>query len=103
MNRYITNGIVQHLPTALQHQLWQFVAQRENKQSKEREAIDYFHVFQFTMHNNQLYVKHKQERPAYVKTHKANVKQPINVNKVYIIREDDVDLSYYVMLLPEEY
>ncbi|MGO1759878.1 MAG: DUF960 family protein, partial [Mammaliicoccus vitulinus] len=23
--------------------------------------------------------------------------------KVYIIREDDVDLSYYVMLLPEEY
>lgn len=103
MNRYITNGIVQHLPTALQHQLWQFVAQRENKQSKEREAIDYFHVFQFNMHNNQLYVKHKQERPEYVKTHKANVKQPINVNKVYIIREDDVDLSYYVMLLPEEY
>ena len=74
MNRYITNGIVQHLHTALQHQLWQFVAQRENKQSKEREAIDYFHVFQFNMHNNQLYVKHKQERPAYVKTHKANVK-----------------------------
>ncbi|MGO3724950.1 MAG: DUF960 family protein, partial [Staphylococcus equorum] len=26
-----------------------------------------------------------------------------NINKVYIIREDDVDLSYYVMLLPEEY
>ena len=103
MNRYITNGIVQHLPTALQHQLWQFVAQRENKQSKEREAIDYFHVFQFNMHNNQLYVKHKQERPAYVKMHKANVKPPINVNKVYITREDDVDLSYYVMLLPEEY
>ncbi|MDW4191198.1 DUF960 family protein [Staphylococcus saprophyticus] len=103
MNRYITRGIVQNLPTALQHQLWQFVAQRENEQSKELEAIDYFHVFQFNMHNNQLYVKHKQERPVYVKTHKANVKQPINVNKVYIIREDDVDLSYYVMLLPEEY
>ncbi|XRM59411.1 hypothetical protein ACPKFX_11575 [Mammaliicoccus sciuri] len=26
-----------------------------------------------------------------------------DIEKVYIIREDDVDLSYYVMLLPEEY
>lgn len=103
MNRYITNGIVQHLPTALQHQLWQFVAQRENKQSKEREAIDYFHVFQFNMHNNQLYIKHKQERPEYVKIHKANYSKAIDINKVYVIREDDVDLSYYVMLLPDEY
>ncbi|HDR0202277.1 TPA: hypothetical protein QBY00_002827, partial [Staphylococcus aureus] len=54
-------------------------------------------------HRNQLYIKHKQERPAYVKTQKANINQPININKVYIIREDDVDLSYYIMLLPNEY
>ena len=103
MNRYITRGIDQNLPTTLQHQLWQLVAQREKEQSKELEAIDYFHFFQFNMHNNQLYVKHKQERPEYVKTHKANYSKAIIMNKVYIIREDDVDLSYYVMLLPEEY
>lgn len=103
MNRYITRGIVQNLSTASQHQLWQFVAQRENEQSKELEAIDYFHVFQFHVHNDQLYIKHKQERPEYVKIHKANYSKGININKVYIIREDDVDLSYYVMLLPEEY
>ena len=103
MNRYITRGIVQNLSTALQHQSWQFVAQRENEQSKELEAIDYFHVFQFHVHNDQLYIKHKQERPEYVKIHKANYSKGININKVYIIREDDVDLSYYVMLLPEEY
>ncbi|MEB7800870.1 DUF960 domain-containing protein [Staphylococcus xylosus] len=103
MNRYITRGIDNNLPITLQHQLWQLVAQRENEQSKELEEIDYFHIFQFNMHNNQLYIKHKQERPEYVKTHKANVKQSIGINKVYIIREDDVDLSYYVMLLPEEY
>ncbi|KKB25547.1 hypothetical protein I6J04_06190 [Staphylococcus carnosus] len=103
MNRYITRGIVQNLSTALQHQLWQFVAQRENEQSKELEAIDYFHVFQFHVHNDQLYIKHKQERPEYVKIHKANYSKAININKIYIIREDDVDLSYYVMLLPEEY
>ena len=103
MNRYITRGIANNLPIILQQQLWKLVAQRENEQSKELEAIDYFHIFQFNMHNNQLYIKHQQERPAYVKTHKANVKQSIDINKVYIIREDDVDLSYYIMLLPNEY
>src|SRR5699024_1026247 len=103
MNRYITRGIAQNLPTTLQQQLWQLVSEREQKQSKELEEIDYFHVFQFNMYNNQLYIKHKQERSEYVKIHKANYSKAINMNKVYIIREDDVDLSYYVMLLPEEY
>ena len=103
MNRYITRGIANHLPAMLQQQLWKLVAQRENEQFKELEEIDYFHIFQFNTHRNQLYIKHKQERPAYVKTQKANINQPININKVYIIREDDVDLSYYIMLLPNEY
>ncbi|MGW8049562.1 DUF960 family protein [Staphylococcus shinii] len=103
MNRYITRGIANYLPTTLQHQLWQLVTQRENEQSKKIEAIDYFHIFQFNMHNDQLYIKHKQECPEYIKTHKANYSKAININKVYIIREDDEDLSYYVMLLPEEY
>ncbi|MBZ8173826.1 hypothetical protein FOG26_11785 [Staphylococcus cohnii] len=52
---------------------------------------------------NQLCVEHKQERPDYIKIHESMFEQPININKVYIIREDDVDISYYVMLLPEEY
>ena len=103
MERYITRGIASNLPTTLQQQLWKLVAQRENEQSKELEEIDYFHIFQFNMHNNQLYIKHKQERPDYVKIHKTNYKQPLNINKVYVIREDDVGFSYYVMLLPEEY
>lgn len=103
MERYITRSIVNYLPAMLQQQLWKLVAQRENEQFKELEEIDYFHIFQFNMHNSQLYIKHKQERPEYVKIHKANYSKAININKVYIIREDDVDLSYYVMLLPEEY
>ena len=101
--RYITRSIANYLPAMLQQQLWKLVAQRENEQFKELEEIDYFHIFQFNMHNSQLYIKHKQERPEYVKIHKANYSKAININKVYIIREDDVDLSYYVMLLPEEY
>jgi len=103
MKRYITRSIANYLPAMLQQQLWKLVAQRENEQFKELEEIDYFHIFQFNMHNSQLYIKHKQERPEYVKIHKANYSKAININKVYIIREDDVDLSYYVMLIPEEY
>lgn len=103
MERYITRGIANYLPAMLRQQLWKLVAQRENEQFKELEEIDYFHIFQFNMHNSQLYIKHKQERPEYVKIHKTNYSKAININKVYIIREDDVVLSYYVMLLPEEY
>lgn len=103
MERYITRGIANHLPAIVQHQLWQLVSEREQEQNKGNTPVDYFHIFQFNTHRNQLYIKHKQERPAYVKTQKANINQPININKVYIIREDDVDLSYYIMLLPNEY
>lgn len=102
MERYITRGIANYLPAMLQQQLWKIVSYREHEQSKEQ-VIDYFHIFQFNMYSDQLYIKHKQERPEYVKIHKANYSKAININKVYIIREDDVDLSYYVMLLPEEY
>ncbi|MDW4068221.1 DUF960 family protein [Staphylococcus saprophyticus] len=103
MERYITRGIANSLPAALQQQLWQLVEQRENEQSKKLEDIDYFHIFRFNMKNSQLYVEHRQERPDYTKIHDARAKQPIKINKVYIIREDNVDLTYYIMLLPEEY
>ena len=102
MERYITRGIASNLPETLQQQLWKMVSYREYEQSKEQEA-DYFHIFQFNMYSDQLYIKHKQERPDYVKIHKANYKHSLNINKVYVIREDDVGFSYYVMLLPEEY
>ncbi len=62
MERYITRGIANYLPAMLQQQLWKLVAQLENEQFKELEEIDYFHIFQFNMHNSQLYIKHKQER-----------------------------------------
>lgn len=102
MERYITRGIASNLPEALQQQLWKIVSHREHEQSKD-EVADYFHIFQFNMYNDRLYIKHKQERPDYVKIYKTNYKQPLHINKVYVIREDDVGFSYYVMLLPEEY
>ncbi len=104
MNRYITRGIANHLPAMLQQQLWKLVAQREQEQSEENEqCIDYFHIFEVNSYKNEIYINHKQERPYYAKIHETKYYQPININKVYVIREDNVDLSYYVMLLPEEY
>ncbi|MEB7507553.1 DUF960 family protein [Staphylococcus xylosus] len=102
MERYITRGIASTLPEILQQQLWKIVSHREHEQSKEMDT-DYFHIFQFNMHNKQIYITHKQEQTEYAKIHKANYSKAININKVYVIREDDVDLSYYVMLLPDEY
>ncbi len=94
MNKYITWGIANNLPNILQHQLWQLVSEREQEQTKDNTSVDYFHIFQFNKHRNQLYIKHKQERPEYAKIHKANYSKAININKVYIIREDEcVDLS----------
>ncbi|AYX91066.1 MULTISPECIES: DUF960 family protein [Staphylococcaceae] len=103
MERYITRGIASHLPLVVQIQIWELLSQRENEQSIENDEMDYFHIFRFNMYNDQLYIKHKQERPEYIKIHKANYQKAINISKVYVIREDDVDLSYYVMMLPEEY
>lgn len=36
MNRYITRGITQNLPTTLQYQLWQLVSEREQKTIKRQ-------------------------------------------------------------------
>ncbi|GAB1613586.1 DUF960 family protein [Mammaliicoccus lentus] len=103
MARFITRGIDSDLPYIIQKHIWELVLFREHEQAREHEIIDYFHIFQFNMYNEELYIKHKQERPEYVKIHKTRYKQPINISKVYVIREDDVGCSYYVMLLPEEY
>ena len=81
MNRYITRGIANNLPNILQHQLWQLVSEREQEQTKDNTSVDYFHIFQFNKHRNQLYIKHKQERPAYVK-----LKRQISINLSISIR-----------------
>ena len=51
-------------------------------------------------------ITHEQEQPAYkLEYHYTNYEKNQNAlpKKVYVIREDDVDIFYYVMLLPEEY
>ncbi|HDK9658660.1 TPA: hypothetical protein PVR85_003085, partial [Staphylococcus aureus] len=55
---------------------------------------------------NILSITHEQEQPAYkLEYHYINYVKNQNTlpKKVYVIRENDVDVFYYVMLLPEEY
>ena len=101
INRYITRGISEHLSLDLQILLWHMVEERENPPQ-----TDYLHIFRLQEDKNILSIIHEQEQPAYkLEYHYTNYVKNQNAlpKKVYVIREDDIDAFYYVMLLPEEY
>ncbi|MFK9141625.1 DUF960 family protein [Staphylococcus epidermidis] len=101
INRYITRGASEHLSIDLQILLWHMVEERENPPQ-----TDYLHIFRLQEDKNILSIIHEQEQPAYkLEYHYTNYVKNQNAlpKKVYVIREDDVDTFYYVMLLPEEY
>ena len=85
INRYITRGISEQLSLDLQILLWNMVKEQDNQAH-----TDYLHIFRLQDEdNNILSITHEQENAL--------------PKKVYVIREDDVEAFYYVMLLPEEY
>ncbi|MVG89924.1 hypothetical protein GO695_06940 [Staphylococcus aureus] len=102
ISRYITRGISEQLSLDLQILLWNMVKERDNQPH-----TDYLHIFRLQDEgNNILSISHEQEQPAYkLEYHYTNYVKNQNAlpKKVYVIREDDVDTFYYVMLLPEEY
>ena len=101
INRYITRGISEQLSLELQILLWNMVKERDYQGH-----TDYLHIFKIQEDDNMLSVIHEQEQPAYkLEYHYINYvkNQKAIPKKVYVIREDDVDVFYYVMLLPEEY
>ena len=101
INHYITRGISEQLSLDLQILLWNMIKERDNQPQ-----TDYLHIFKLQEDNNILSITHEQERPAYkLEYHYTNYIKNQNVipKKVYVIREDDVDAFYYVMLLPKEY
>ncbi|OFK31653.1 hypothetical protein HMPREF2821_08090 [Staphylococcus sp. HMSC065C10] len=101
INRYITRGISEHLSLDLQILLWNMVKERDYPSH-----TDYLHIFKLQEDNNILSITHEQEQPMYkLEYHYTNYVKNQNAlpKKVYVIREDDVDTFYYVMLLPEEY
>ncbi|HCV8615196.1 TPA: hypothetical protein OWT23_002601 [Staphylococcus aureus] len=101
INRYITRGINESIPLDLQILLWHMVEKKDNQPH-----TDYLHIFKLQEDENILSITHEQEQPTYkLEYHYTNYEKNQNVlpKKVYVIREDDVDAFYYVMLLPEEY
>ncbi|HAR4729093.1 TPA: DUF960 domain-containing protein [Staphylococcus aureus] len=101
INRYITKGISKQLSLDLQILLWNMVKDRDNQLN-----TDYLHIFKLQEDENILSITHEQEQPAYkLEYHYTNYIKNQNAlpKKVYVIREDDVYVFYYVMLLPEEY
>lgn len=101
INRYITRGINESIPLDLQTLLWHMVEEKDNQPH-----TDYLHIFKLQEDDNMLSITHEQEQPAYkLEYHYTNYVKNQNAlpKKVYVIREDDVDTFYYVMLLPEEY
>ena len=89
INRYITRGISEQLSLDLQILLWNMVKERDNQPH-----TDYLHIFRLQDEdNNILSISHEQEQPAYkLEYHYTNyVKIKIHL-KVYVIREDDVDV-----------
>ncbi|WP_189723456.1 DUF960 family protein [Staphylococcus warneri] len=101
INPYITRGISEQLSLDLQILLWNMVKERDNQGH-----TDYLHIFRLQEDDNVLSVCHEQEQPIYkLEYHYINYEKNEKVlpKKVYVIREDDVDAFYYVMLLPEEY
>ncbi|MCH1561261.1 DUF960 domain-containing protein [Staphylococcus epidermidis] len=101
INRYITRGINESIPLDLQILLWHMVEEREKPPH-----TDYLHIFRLQEDENILSITHEQEQPPYkLEYHYTNYVKSQNAlpKKVYVIREDDVDTFYYMMLLPEEY
>ncbi|MBM0838509.1 hypothetical protein F1614_07485 [Staphylococcus epidermidis] len=101
INRYITRGISEHLSLDIQILLWNMVDERENPPH-----TDYLHIFRLQEEENILSITHEQEQSPYkLEYHYTNyAKNQIALpKKVYVIREEDVDTFYYVMLLSEEY
>ncbi|WP_414055554.1 DUF960 family protein [Macrococcus equi] len=102
---YITRGIDENIPKNIIKIIWSLVANREEAAQKYNEVADYLSVFHIRKTNKKhvINIKHLQEQPPYSNTYKVINKESFTRQKVYAIREDSVDLKYFIMLLPEEY
>ena len=90
IHRYITRVISKQLSLDLQILLWHMVEERDNQPH-----TDYLHIFKLQEDENILSITHEQEQPAYkLEYHYTNYVKYQNAlpKKVYVIREDDVDV-----------
>lgn len=94
VNWYIIRGIANNLPTTIQHQLYYLITQREQEQIKDNVSVNYFHKFRISMHNSQLYIKHKQKHPEHIKIHKIkNIQITLGTQTIF---NDDNNIDIYL-------
>ena len=97
-NRYITKGIQHEISLELQLFMWDCIDTLK-EQGKE---LDYLQVFELTKERvDDVFfqkIEHKQEVPAYQKTHRVFPTEMVNA-KVFVIDDE----THSTMLLAEEY
>jgi hypothetical protein len=92
--KYVTRGIDSTLGLHVQLMLWRMIDNLEGEK-------DYLQVFEMTKINeNTLKIVHRQEEPAYEKSHTLHV-DSITEDSVKVFVIDDGD--YSTMLLASEY
>lgn len=89
--RYITRGIKEMIPLAVQIAIWKCIDDMEIEK-------DYLQVFELSPKNGFLFVVHRQEEPIYSKEYILEIPLKISA-KIFVI--DDGENS--TMMLAEEY
>ena len=93
-DRYITKGVNEHIPLALQLMLWQLI-----EEARAEVELDYLQVFEISQENSGLvHIVHEQEQPEYRKEVFALCGSVDNY-KIFVID----DSTHSTMLLAEEY
>lgn len=98
MKRYLTSGVNEKVPIQIQLFCW-----NEYDKCNQNQESDYLHIFKIeTIQEVDVYklkIVHEQEQPLYSCSYQINWNSLIDVDKIYIISQDD----YEIMLLAEEY
>ena len=94
-DRYLTRGVEEHIPLALQLMMWELI-----EEARKKVELDYLQVFNISQDNNNglTRITHEQEQPEYRREMFALCGSRGNY-KVFVID----DGSHSTMLLAEEY
>jgi hypothetical protein len=92
--RYITCGVVQEVPEALQYFMWSLI-----EDLMEHISLDYLQIFRLEGRDGKQLIVHEQEQPEYEKEYVIDVDSKPILAKIYVID----DIQYSTMLLSKEY
>lgn len=104
MKKFTTQKIKQSVPKNVQNTLFSLVEQREIEYSRlNNQQPDYLSVFKLKILANEIKIIFIQEEPEFNQIMTMKNKEYFTMDKIYVIRDDNSDISFLTMLLPEEY